>query len=376
MLGLLGRAVALTAGLSFTLLAVSIGALLLVNAVVLLLLSVLTMAATSAMVVSLYRLLAEDAEVSLPGLPPDLRKVLPAFPIRSRKAIWSLVGATLLAAGISFTLLHEMPGEETVVITAHRGSSAAAPENTLAAVALALDQEADFVEIDVQETADGVIVVLHDADLMRLAGTRLNIWDADYDDLRDLDVGSWFSPEFSDERIPTLEEVLEMVRGRARLNIELKYNGHDVRLAERVVEVVEAAGMESEVVLMSLNYAGVRELKALRPEWKVGFLSAAAVGKLAKIDADFLAVSTRLATPTFIASAHRKGKEVHVWTVNDRLGMSEMIGRGVDVIITDKPALARSVLEERAKLTPVERLLVHFGSLLRFDETTLSAGDA
>jgi glycerophosphoryl diester phosphodiesterase len=108
----------------------------------------------------------------------------------------------------------------------------------------------------------------------------------------------------------------------------------------------------------------------------VGFLSAAAVGNLAKINADFLAVSTRLATAGFIRSAHRAGKEVHVWTVNDRLGMSKMMGRGVDVIITDEPALARSVLKERAELTPVERLLVHFGSLLRFDQTTLSADDA
>ena len=375
-MGLLGRAVALTAGVSFAVLAVAIGALLLVNAVVQLLLSVLTMAALSAMAVSLYRILAEDVEEPLPELPPDVRKGLLALPLRSRKAAWSLAGAALVAAGLSFYLLHDMPAKDAVLITAHRGSSGAAPENTLAAIALALDEEADFVEIDVQETADGVIVVLHDADLMRLAGVRLNIWDAMYDDLRDIDVGSWFSPEFADQRIPTLSEVLEMVRGRARLNIELKYNGHDVNLAEKVVEAVEAAGMESEVVLMSLNYGGVRELKTLRPEWKVGFLSAAAVGRLAKIEADFLAVSIGLATTTLISSAHRAGKEVHVWTVNDRLGMSEMMDRGVDVIITDEPALGRSVLAERAELTPVERLLVRFGSLLRFDQTTLFADDA
>jgi glycerophosphoryl diester phosphodiesterase len=167
-----------------------------------------------------------------------------------------------------------------------------------------------------------------------------------------------------------------MARGKAKVNIELKYNGHDVRLAERVVETVEAAGMESEIVIMSLSHDGVKQVRALRPGWTVGFLSAAAVGNITKIDADFLAVSTRLATTAFISSARRAGKEVHVWTVNDRIGMAEMMGRGVDVIITDEPALAREVLRERAELSPVERLLVHFGSLLRFDQTTLTADDA
>jgi glycerophosphoryl diester phosphodiesterase len=374
-MGLLGMAAALGAGISFAVLAVAIGALLLLNGIVLLLLSVLAVAGTSAAVISLYRNLAESAEEVLPPLPPEARESLRAFPVRSKAAFAALAGAVLLAFGFSFYLFNDIGGDDDVLIAAHRGSSGGAPENTLAAVALALEEGADFVEVDVQETADGVVVVLHDADLMRLAGVRLNIWDADYEDLRDLDVGSWFSPDFSDQRIPTLREVLEMARGRARVNIELKYNGHDERLAERVVEVVEAAEMEREVVLMSLSYDGVGQIRALRPEWEVGFLSAAAVGNLTKIDADFLAVSTRLATAGFIRSARRAGKKVHVWTVNDRLGMSEMMGRGVDVIITDEPALARSVLKERAELTPVERLLVHFGSLLRFDQTTLSADD-
>ena len=375
-MGLFGRAAALAAGVSFTALAVAIGALLLLNGVVLFAFSVLAMAGTSAMVISLYRSLTEDQVEHLPGVSRHLHGRLWSFPFHSKTAVWSLVGVTLLAAGFSFYLFNDMPGEDDVLIAAHRGSSGAAPENTIAAVALALEEGADYVEIDVQETADGVIVVLHDADLMRLAGVRLNIWDADYDDLRDLDVGSWFSPDFADQRIPTLRDVLEMARGKARVNIELKYNGHDVSLAERVVEVVEAAGMESEVILMSLSQDGVKQVRALRPGWTVGFLSAAAVGNITKIDADFLAVSTRLATTAFISSTRRAGKEVHVWTVNDRIGMAEMMGRGVDVIITDEPALAREVLKERAELSPVERLLVHFGSLLRFDQTTLTAADA
>ena len=117
-----------------------------------------------------------------------------------------------------------------------------APENTLAAVEVALAAATDWVEIDVQETADGEVVVLHDSDLKKVAGVDLKIWDATWEDLQEIDVGSFFSPEFSDQRVPKLEEVLALCRGRAGVVIELKYYGHQVRLEERVAEIVDRIG--------------------------------------------------------------------------------------------------------------------------------------
>lgn len=158
--------------------------------------------------------------------------------------------------------------------------------------------------------------------------------------------------------MPTLREVLETARGRSRVVIELKYYGHNERLEERVVDIVESTGMTSDIVVMSLDQAGIRSIRALRPEWTAGLLVAKAVGDLTKVDVDFLAVNLGLAKPRFIRSAHRSGKQVYVWTVNDPTTMSSMMSLGVDGIITDEPAMAKRVLADRAGLSTAKRLLV------------------
>jgi glycerophosphoryl diester phosphodiesterase len=260
-------------------------------------------------------------------------------------------------------MLNTIPLEDDTQITAHRGASADAPENTMAAVIAAIDQGADWVEIDVQETADGRVVVFHDSDFKRVADKELKIWDATLDDLQDLDIGSWFAAEFRDERVPTLEQVLNTCQGKAGVNIELKFYGHDERLEERVIEIVERYNMESEVVVMSLKLESVQRMRKLRPSWQVGLLTAAAIGSLRRVDADFLAVSAGTATRDFIHATHRSGKKVHVWTINDPIAMSTMFGRAADNLITDKPAVARQVLEERAKLGLPERVLLGVAEL-------------
>ena len=119
--------------------------------------------------------------------------------------------------------------------------------------------------------------------------------------------------------------------------------------------------MQNDIVLMSLKRDAVVKMKSLRPDWKVGLLMSVAAGNLSAIQADFFAVNARFADPAFIEHAHRLGKDVPVWTVNVAASMSQMISRGVDNIITDKPALARSVLQQRAEMSVPERLLLELG---------------
>ena len=233
----------------------------------------------------------------------------------------------------------------------------------MAAVERAIVDAANFVEIDVQETVDGAVVVAHDSDFMKVASDSTKIWDASLDHLQGLDIGSWFASEFADQRVPTLGQVLDVCKGKVGVNIELKYYGHDDRLEERVIELVEERGMASDVVIMSLKLEGVEKVQAMRPDWTVGLLSAVALGDLTKVDVDFLAVSTKLATPLFIRSAHKAGKDVYVWTVNDVIGMSTYLSRGVDSLITDEPALAREIMAQRASLSSAERLLVELAAL-------------
>lgn len=256
-------------------------------------------------------------------------------------------------------------------IIAHRGASATFPENTLAAIQGAIDAGADWVEIDVQESADGVVVVIHDSDLKKIAGQPLKVWETTADKLRSFDIGSWFDPTFADQRIPTLAEVLELCKGKIRLMIELKSYGHDQQLEQRVIDLVEAADMQQDVAIISLKLSALRQVRTLRPDWPTGLLIPVAVGNPARIDADFLAVSAANANRAMIRAAHARGKAVQVWTINDSLHMSRLIDAGVDGIITDDPQLLRELIQERAEMTPLETMLLRTGTLLGLDPLPL-----
>lgn len=362
--GIVGRLIVPLTTFSLPLLVATVGGVFVLWGLVNIIVTMVSATTFAVLLVVLYRRLGSEREIDLASLVPlqpqdyDFK-----FPLRRRYVLVVGVAAIAAAAVVGIVSVESITLEDHTLITAHRGASAAAPENTLAAVRRAIEDGADWVEIDVQETADGVVVVVHDSDLKKLARNPLRIWEATADELRAVDIGSSFAPEFAGERVPTLEEVLAACKGRVGLNIELKYYGHDQDLEQRVVDLVEAAGMESQIVIMSLKHDAIRKIQALRPKWKVGLLTAVAVGDLTRLDADFLAVSVKLATRNLVRAAHRNDKEVFVWTINDPVSMSVMMSQGVDNIITDKPALARHVLEERAEMNPVERLLVELAVL-------------
>jgi len=293
------------------------------------------------------------------GLALDRMERGPGWSLSAPRIAAVLVAAGAIAAGTGAWLLGGIEVRDQVSIIGHRAGAGKAPENTLAAVRQAIADGVDWIEIDVQEAADGEVVVVHDSDFMKLAGEPLKVWDGTLEQIRVIDVGGWFGPQFAGERVPTLREVLEMARGKAGVVIELKYYGHEQQLEERVVDLVEAAGMTADVAIISLAYEGIQRFRALRPDWTIGLLSATAIGDLTRLDADFLAVSTGLATPGFVRHAKAAGKQVYVWTVNDPVSLSRMMSAGVDGVITDEPEMARQVMEQRGQMSPVERLLVH-----------------
>jgi len=278
----------------------------------------------------------------------------------------ALLIGSLLALLVGTALLQSLSLDDNVEITAHRGGAGVAPENTLAAFRQAIDAQADWIEIDVQESSDGVVLVTHDSDLMKVARQPLKIWQTTADELRQIDIGSFFAPEYAGERMPTLEEVLQLSKDKIGVNIELKYYGHDQDLEQRVIALVEKYDMQEQVVFMSLEAAGIAKVKALRPTWTCGLLTAVSAGDLTRAKADFLAVNHSLATRQFISAAHARSKPVAAWTVNDAQTMSVMYSRGVDNLITDYPALARQVLQERGQWTPLERLSLELADYLGF----------
>lgn len=356
--GLLGRLILPTLKGSMELLVFAMGGLFLLWSGVNLVISLFSVSAFALLIVRIYNRFTAPRTTdriwsNTIGSSQDSRQ----WTLSYGKILAGLAGVAVITVLIGGFLVDSIHLDDDIIVMAHRGSAGTAPENTLASIKRAIDDNADFVEIDVQETSDGEIVVIHDSDLMKVGNTNLKIWDATYEQLQDIDVGSWFSPEFSGERVPRLQQVLALCKDKVRVNIELKYYGHDKRLEERVVEIVEAEDMAPQIVVMSLKYDAIEKMRKLRPDWTLGLLTAKVVGNLTKLDADFLAVHTGLVSGRFVRTAHKRNKQVFAWTVNDALQMSRMISMGVDGLITDEPALTRSVLKERADMNPVEHLL-------------------
>jgi glycerophosphoryl diester phosphodiesterase len=363
-----GRLIVPLTSESLVLMTIAIGGVLSASTAALLLANLISTSLLAAMVIELYWHYSDQIR-KLPATLSATKANSAAAGIqltRGRLVIGTLAGLAI-AAFIGESALDDVKLTDDVEIIAHRAGAAVAPENTLAAARQAIADGADWIEIDVQETKDGEVVVLHDRDFMRLARSNLKIWETSAADLKKLDIGLWFSPEFINERVATLRDMLELCKGKVGVNIELKHYGHATRLEERVIEIVESTGMERHIVIMSLDSASVRKMKSLRPNWKVGLLTGVAIGNLSKQTADFFAVSMKIAERKFIRSTHKHDKQVQVWTVNDPATMSVMIGRGVNGLITDEPATARTVLAERGEMGVVQRLLVEFADDLGVD---------
>lgn len=234
-----------------------------------------------------------------------------------------------------------------VMVVAHRGASGYAPENTLSAMEKAIEMNAEMSELDVQETADGEIIILHDGTLTRTSGVEKNIWETNYADLKGLDVGSWFSEEYKDEPIPTLQEVINLVKGKMKLNIELKTNKHEKMLAERTLRIVEANNFLDQVVFTSFKFAEADKIRELNPKAKIGYI----FSKLPKnfdvfsADVDLLSTKYKIVDAEFVKKAKENDKEVAVWTVNKPEDMRRMIELGVDAIITNYPDVLKKILD-------------------------------
>lgn len=286
-------------------------------------------------------------------------------PSRLIPIVLILFFVSITASSLMLSQITE-PGD--VVISAHRAGPPPAPENTLAALERAIDAGADYTEIDVQRTADGVVILAHDADLMRVAGDPRRISAANYEDIRDLVQFPDDNSPSDGRRIVTLDEFLQRANGHIGVMIELKYYGFDYGLADSVVDLVTNHNMQDEVIIMSLNLDGIRQVIQEAPEIRTGFVSALAVGDLSRLPVQLLALNQQAVNPQIVRNARQSGMQIFPWTVNSASAMADMIELGVDGLITDDPMLAVRVLNEFNELTTAERLLLRFRALLAEEE--------
>jgi glycerophosphoryl diester phosphodiesterase len=272
------------------------------------------------------------------------------------RACGAVLAVAVLAAAGAWLAVSGAELRPRIEITAHRGASAVAPENTLAAFRAAIEAGADWIELDVQRTRDGRVVVLHDADLMRVGGDPRRVRELHSAELAGIDVGRQHGAQFAGERVPFLEDAIALVRGRAKLNVELKYNEQDPALAPAVVDLLRREGFLGQATVTSLDYAALRQVEAIEPRLATGHIVTAAVGDILASEADFLSVNAARATAPLVRRAHRAGKAVHVWTVNTPGAALELAERGVDNIITDDPAGLARLRAQVAGLGPHELL--------------------
>ena len=234
-----------------------------------------------------------------------------------------------------------------MIVIAHRGASAVAPENTLAAFREAVRVGADLIELDIRLSRDGEVVVFHDRDLSRTSDGTGPVEDKTLAELKRLDAGSHFSEDFTGERIPTLEEVIQdLLPGRIGLCIELKIDKgrEEIRteLVDRALELLERTRFKERVILASFDRDSLRISKACRPEIQTGLIfnkdevwTECAEEGYAGIDV--LSARWNIVTASRLRAAHRGGRKVIVWTIDRDMELDRVLPLGVDGIASNNP---------------------------------------
>jgi len=231
------------------------------------------------------------------------------------------------------------------LVIAHRGASAAAPENTIAAFELAIADGADGIELDVRLSRDDQLVVIHDASVGRTTNGSGSVRDRTLRELKRLDAGGWRGVKYEGQRIQTLQEVFERFRDRTRFWIELKGgSNHYIGIEERVVSTIEIYDVLDRALVQSFDRKALEQVRSLNPEIRVGVLTDTPplrpiIGSLAPPHA--LCPAADVITDDDLVEMRAAGVDCYVWTVNEPAQMDRLINSGVSGIITDRPELLR-----------------------------------
>ncbi len=296
-----------------------------------------------------YRCRALDGEPAA-SQPSEISRLSPTVSRRCERVMATVLAVSLVVCCVYVNAVRtgRIGLSSAVTVTAHRGSSSQYPENTMYAFAGAVENGADCIELDVQQTKDGVLVVMHDASLRRTTGVKQNIWEVTYDEIRDLDCGSWFNRSYADARIPTLDEVLAFAKeAGVRLNIELKPTGHETAFEQSVADLIAAYDFADSCIVTSMSYESLEAVKAADPELTTAYVMSVAYGRITDLTcADEFSVQASFVTRPLVRRIHNEGKRIHVWTVNTEASIQKMLDLDVDGIITDNVILARELVAE------------------------------
>lgn len=264
----------------------------------------------------------------------------------------------LVGAGLAFSLLvspfsqvfAEQPtvGERKQVDNvAHRGATGYAPENTIAAFDLAVEMKADYIEIDVQRSKDGELVLIHDTTVDRTTDGTGKVGDLTFEQLRSLDAGSWFGEQFEGEKIPTFDEILDRYHGKVGILVEMKspelYPGIEEQVAEELKERNLDKPQNEKIIIQSFNFDSMKKMDKLLPKVPIGVLTSnrahttpEALQEFSTY-ADWFNPSYGIVTKELVNQVHSLGMQIGSWTVRSQEAADFLFEMGVDAIITDYP---------------------------------------
>ncbi|MFA6934616.1 MAG: glycerophosphodiester phosphodiesterase family protein [Sphaerochaetaceae bacterium] len=233
----------------------------------------------------------------------------------------------------------------SIEVIAHRGVSAQAPENTLPAFELAQLYRADWAETDVQLTRDKKLVLSHDATLKRMLGSDSKACELTLSEIQSYDIVNC-PPQYKGLRLCTLEDILMQDRGSMKILIELKTQGGDeAMLAKAVLDCIKACGAESQCAVHSESLEALKAFRSLDRSIPIGWCTPIIKGELIDMDVDFLSLEQTYLKEDLIASAHKMGKKIYIWTVNYLTDIRACLEKGADGIITDNAQDARDVIQ-------------------------------
>ena len=293
--------------------------------------------------------------------------------VRREHIIWLIILIlAVVACGVTIyrtyhgKLSLDVERVHTMEVSAHRGASIGFPENTMSAFRAAYYQGTDLIELDVQQSRDGVVYVMHDSNFLRTCGVNKNSWEMNWEDIQKLDAGKWYNAEkFTGEKVPSLDEVLHFAKiSGIRLNIELKPTGHEKYFEQNVIDLIRKYDFEDNCVVTSQNYKTVKKVKEIEPDIRTVYVMSVAVGNLnAMKAADDFSVNSSFATRALVEACHNKGHRVYAWTVNRSQSIDQMITAGVDNIITNNVPLAKDRIASSRVSNVVDDLIIFLKKL-------------
>ncbi len=282
-------------------------------------------------------------------------------PVRSAFVLFFIL---LISYSLSLGFIGNMPDLSDIKIIAHRAGPDVAPENTIEALEASIRRGVEMAEIDIQQTADEVFVVVHDADLKRVAGRPVVVSEVNYADLENIIQGQYDGENRDLRKVATLEEFLERSKERVNLLIEIKNFGLSENFEWQLTDLIKKYEMSGQVMIMSQDINLVNRIRKVAGDIPAGYTSAVRFGDLNSLPVHFLAIRYQALSTRAVNRFKENGRVVYAWTVNSPDNIADVVEMGIDGIITDYPERAKQVLEELEQMSAAERLLLQFHHFL------------